>query len=163
MPGSTAVDGNNNSGTVTGYYYDSNGAHGFTENGGIFQYLNAPAASPGTAVAVGINNDGTVTGFYYDNSSGYFGFVKTSRGFTGIDEPNALTGGTVGLGVNNVGAMTGHYTDATGDHGFVASPVATPNPPRSHCAVLRFSQSQSFAGAGVGPGYASGIFSLPLT
>jgi hypothetical protein len=62
----TYAQGNNDTGQIVGYYYDSSGnAHGFSEAGGSFITLNYPGAHDQT-FAEGVNNKGDVVGWYND-------------------------------------------------------------------------------------------------
>jgi hypothetical protein len=56
-----------------------------------------------------------------------FGGVETALAnpiysFTTIDVPGA-NGITAASGINNSGQIVGYFQDATGEHGFLASPV----------------------------------------
>ena len=54
--------------------------------------------------------------------------------FTTIDVPGA--GNTYASGINDAGQVTGYYYDATGAHGFVASPTDVTSVPEPASAAL---------------------------
>lgn len=127
----------NSSGTVVGYYIDSNNiAHGFLDQNGVFTTLddpNAGAVAYEGSYALGINDLGQIAGYYVVSGTGqdygldYHGFLFNGA-FNTIDDPDALsTGGTEVYGINNLGQLVGNYTCSTcGDNyqGFLATPGA---------------------------------------
>jgi uncharacterized membrane protein len=53
--------------------------------------------------------------------------LDTGGTFTTIDVPGASGSfGTQAYGINNSGQIVGSFQDATGVHGFLGTPVATP-------------------------------------
>ena len=66
-------------------------------------------------VLKGINDQGTIVGMY--------GFLDASGNFTPMinyPDPDAWT---IPMGINNSNEIVGYYIDATGWHGFVATPI----------------------------------------
>lgn len=128
----TVPFGINNSGNIAGTftYSDEPGRHrGFLYAGGNFTLIDGPDADGGTDVN-GINDLGEIVGTYYSNPtpsspSGYYPFLYAEGVFTSIDVSAALPGiyYAGALGINNSGSIVGYYTDATGRHGFVATPI----------------------------------------
>lgn len=75
-------------------------------------------------VALGINDLGQVVGFYENPDTGRtHGFVESGGIYTEIQDPNGFNGGfTEAYGINDAGTVVGFYTDASGNHGFIATP-----------------------------------------
>jgi hypothetical protein len=48
--------------------------------------------------------------------------------FTTVNDPSANPGSTVDYGINSSGQVVGYFQDGTGVHGFLATPIATPEP-----------------------------------
>jgi hypothetical protein len=130
--GGTRARGINDSGTVTGFYFDANClSHGFVYDSSsrIFTTLDHPLALgaipdfSGTFLP-GINNAGEIAGDYYDASGNSHGFVvdATHTQFTEIVAPGAVN--TQVFGINNLGQVT--VASDTG--GFIWSPTATTAP-----------------------------------
>lgn len=117
----TEAFGVNNSDQVVGYYADGQRPHGFVYSAGAYTTVDHPLGTFGT-VAQGINDAGTIAGIYFDEFNRDHGFVKTSTGFITVDYPGATLSGIAGI--NNAGQVVGYYQDATGFHGFLATPVA---------------------------------------
>lgn len=63
----TYLSGINDSGQIVGYYTDSNGNHGFVDNGGIFTIIADPLG--GDTTPLGINNSGQIVGQFMSSSS----------------------------------------------------------------------------------------------
>jgi hypothetical protein len=141
----TVAFGLNLSGTVVGFFRDTNSArHGFlrTPWGSIITF-DDPAAGTCSANcgAIGdgegtrgysINLFGDVAGFFTDTTAHCHGFVRSPDGtFTQIDAPDAGTGpfpqGTfvsqnTPMGINAENTVIGNYVDANSNqHGFVRS------------------------------------------
>jgi hypothetical protein len=127
--GSTYVDGINDLGQLSGWYY--NGAYvGLLYNGSYF-HLSDPFGSNGTA-ADGLNSSGVVVGEYYDGSFNVHGFSHTgtdyTTGYVTIDDPAAGPKGTVARAVNASGEIVGTYYDTNLVlHGFVDNNSAFTN------------------------------------
>jgi uncharacterized membrane protein len=121
--GDTNPIGINNSGQIVGYYDDASGIHGFLDTAGSFTTIDFPGAY--RTFAEGINNSGQIVGIYYMTplSSGQ-GFLDTGGSFTTIDYPGASFSGA--SGINDSGQILGEFG---GSHGYLATPVATPEPP----------------------------------
>lgn len=119
VPGAyiTQAYGINNSGQVSGTYYDTNGQHGFIKSGSTFNTFDAPGAN--VTYAYGINNSGQVVG-YYSDSNGYHGYLKTGDVFTPVDVPGDIQ--TRPWGINNLGQIVGtSVVSGRPDYGFVIS------------------------------------------
>ena len=116
----TFAQGINNSGSIVGFYLEAARPRGFIDTGGNFTLIDFPGA-PWTNV-YGINDFGTVVGTYGDAVGNYHSFLYSGGNFTPIDFPGA-TSRTVAFGINNSNEIVGYYIDATGWHGFVATPI----------------------------------------
>lgn len=113
------MGGINQSGAVTGCYFDINGNLGsFVRTAqGKATLFDAPDAVYGTQAA-SINPSGAITGYYYDANFNRHGFVRAKNGKITTFDPQISTG-TVVTGMNAGGMVTGTYRDAHGIHGFV--------------------------------------------
>lgn len=139
----TVVPSINNSGDVTGYFYDTSQHRlrgfvwdrkvvwsgmsvtppGTNESFTVFDAPNGTLTQP-----LGINNSGDVTGQFWDSSQGgkARGFVRDRKGnFTVFDAPNASV--TLPQCINNSGDVTGQsFGSSPGSlgqaHGFVGNP-----------------------------------------
>lgn len=118
--GDTTANGLNNTGQIVGSYINAtsggNQSHGFLYSGGTFTTIDANLGSQ--TRLNGINDSGLIVGTY----DGVHSFVSMGGTFINIDNPLA-TGGTFAYGINNAGQIVGSYVDATGQHGFLATPV----------------------------------------
>jgi probable HAF family extracellular repeat protein len=137
VPGSkvNGTFGINNSGQIAGYFDDG----GFVDTGGNFTAIYVPGGRQ--VMAYGINNSGQIVGSFVAGGR-FYGFVNTGGSFTTIDVPGALS--TQGaFGINENGQIVGWWFDATGEHGFLATPV--PEPPSSltlaTCLVVLFAMA----------------------
>ena len=134
-PGSTltypsAID---DGGTITGFYADANGGHGFLRglDGGIVTF-NAPGSED--IYPSSVNSGGAVTGNY--GSAAQYGFLRTPDGawitFTVPGTfPNSSENPIV---VNDAGMIAGPYFDGSDFHGFIRTldgSVSTLNAPGS--------------------------------
>lgn len=122
IPGETGVYGINDSGVITGYYFDLVGEHGFVEAGGVFTTINVPGGFD--TGADGINDAGQVVGSYLEGGFHGHGFVESGGHYTTIDDPIAVAtaGSTFASDINSAGDIVGIYQTITGgvaDHGFV--------------------------------------------
>jgi len=119
---SASFAGINNSGTIVGNYFDQNFVgHGFVlSSDGTFKNIDSPTfAGP-----LGINNNGDIVGQYFDQTTNtYHGFLLKQDTITTIDFPGKGKVVTSANGINDLGVIVGNYSDATGFHGFIASPV----------------------------------------
>jgi uncharacterized membrane protein len=146
----TYAYGINDSGQIVGSFVDALGSHGFVDTGGSFTTL------PG--VATGINNSGQIVGSFGLYTGGSFtainfpgasstfasginnsgqiagsfnmgrGFLYMGGSFTTIDVPGFCC--TVAQGINDNGQVVGLVGfPAAPEMAFVATPVATPEPP----------------------------------
>jgi hypothetical protein len=108
----------NPAGTITGYYWDANGAnHGFlrTSDGTITKF-DAPGAATTTTnsgtQAESINPAGEITGTFEDVSHMYYGFLRAKDGtITAFSVPSTetLPFATFALSINAAGEITGYY------------------------------------------------------
>jgi uncharacterized membrane protein len=112
----------NSRGEITGFYYDTNGVHGFLreEKGNIVTF-DVPGAThyiPGGTVPSGINARGEITGQYFAAGS-IHGFLRTPHGtIITFDAPDSLS--TEPRGINERGEITGACGDTrAGVRGFV--------------------------------------------
>jgi len=128
--GSSAY-GINDSGTISGEYFDSSGYHGYIRaTDGTFTEFNAPN-NFAVMFAGPINGQGEVEGDYQDASQVYHGYIRAPDGtFTVYDAPDA--GGIAGLGtggqggINKNGTAAGVYWDAEGyPHGYTRASDGT--------------------------------------
>jgi len=90
----------------------------------IYTPLNYPGASD--SFALGINNAGTIVGEYYLGGGAVeYGYTLNGTTYTPLNYPGASIG-TFARGINDAGTIVGWYQDATGVHGFMATPVPVP-------------------------------------
>jgi len=146
----TYAYGINDSGQIVGSFVDALGSHGFVDTGGSFTTL------PG--VATGINNSGQIVGSFGLYTGGSFtainvpgasstfaqgindngqivgsfnmgqGFLDMGGSFTTINVPGFCC--TFAQGINDNGQIVGWVGfPASPEMAFVATPVATPEPP----------------------------------
>ena len=117
----TFAAGLNASGTVAGYYTDSNRVtHGFlrTSDGTVTAF--DPKGSIYTE-ALSINAAGDIAGWYHDQSGTFYSFVRAADG--SIMKFNPTEGhepSTIGL--NAKGSVAGWYTNGNQEAGFVGAP-----------------------------------------
>jgi hypothetical protein len=118
----TYVNALNDSGSITGFFIDSTGYHGFVRQGSsITEFdVNGSTLTEGKA----INSIGIVTGFYVDASDVSHGFTRDRFGnVTLFDVPYAGMGanqGTVPYSINASGQVAGYFIGPLGTyHGFV--------------------------------------------
>lgn len=119
---STYAAGIDASGTVAGYYYDSQSVtHGFlrTSDGTIMSF--DPPGSTETQVT-GINDKGEIAGSYRDGSGTWYSFVRAADGT--VTKFNPTSGNEPGMiGINAREKVAGWYTSDGGQQaGFVGSP-----------------------------------------
>jgi len=121
--GNAYPTGINAEGTITGYYYGTNGApHVFVrDKHGNITSFDAPGA--GSAFNVGtlpssINEDGEIVGTYVDTQFLNHGIVRSKDGaIRTVDAPGLLT---FPMSINDENAITGNYCAAVGPcHGSV--------------------------------------------
>jgi hypothetical protein len=67
-------------------------------------------------------------GGFVDTSGNTHGFLDIGGIFTTINVPGASVSGTKAIGINDSGQIVGVFFDATGEHGFIATPAPTPEP-----------------------------------
>lgn len=123
IPGATAVvaTGINNKGSISGFFTNSSGTHGFfLRHTGTLFILDAPGAT--MTQAFGVNKHGEVVGAWTSGSESH-GFTWTRQGgFNTVDDPNGI-GATVINGIDKQGVLVGFYTNSNGNtKGMIAVP-----------------------------------------
>jgi Bacterial Ig-like domain (group 2)/Putative Ig domain len=88
-----------------------------------FIYQNGTYTDLGLCCVRGINQAGEIVGFDPNSSTSMFLLANGQK--TTIQVPGA-TNFVIPVGINDVGQIAGTYADATGEHGFIATPVTTP-------------------------------------
>jgi hypothetical protein len=116
LPGSI-----NDSGAITGSYYDTNGVgHGFVRStDGKFTSFDVPGAGGYGTIPQAINFEGAVVGLYTDSNFSFHAFLRTPDGkYKKWIGPGACTGnpadGCYGSGASNInafGTIAGGYND----------------------------------------------------
>ncbi|HZL69859.1 MAG TPA: hypothetical protein VFC15_15390 [Candidatus Limnocylindrales bacterium] len=98
----------NDSGSVVGYYLDSQygSNHGFLYAGGVYTTIDDPE---GTTLPQGINNSGEITGVIEVSYSETYGFTYVNGVFTTFNYPGT-NGATNGQGINNHNEIVGIYS-----------------------------------------------------
>jgi probable HAF family extracellular repeat protein len=138
---STGLEGINNAGQIVGTAgAERAGASGFLDNGGVLMGINVPNSQFGSNLADGINNAGEIVGSFIPSSQnfGYDGYLDDNGIFTSFSVPGASD--TYALGINDSGQIVGYFVDAANQtHGFLATPVATPEPASIALSVLALS------------------------
>lgn len=113
----------NNSGEVTGAWYDGKVVQGFLRQvDGTITNINISRGIE--TFPLSINASGKIVGYYLDTNLALHGFLRNLAGeFTTINEPNAgwkLNQGTFPWAINDAGEIVGYYYDIHGvNHGFV--------------------------------------------
>lgn len=128
-PGTTAgttVRNVNSHGAMVGTYWVDGLAvpsRAFLNDHGSFSDIAMPGAEE--TAAYGINDAGTIVGSYSPVFGTVLGFVRHPDGrFEEVLPPGAT--GTAVEDINNLGQLVGYFSDATGSHGFLATPVPEP-------------------------------------
>ncbi len=114
----TLADGINDSGTIVGNYYNSDGSeHSFTYDGTTFTNIDYPNAD--WTEAAGINQAGDVVGYYgYVADKLMHGFLRTADGkFSTIDRQGRYN--TMPFGINSSGTIVGCMHNAGTMHGWM--------------------------------------------
>jgi hypothetical protein len=137
VPGalSTAIANINDNGDFVGTYQDpASDYHGFLHSGGVLTHLDFPGSIK-TFVS-GINNAGEIVGSYENRDEIDRGFIYGGGVYTAVNYPVDVPYLQI-FDINDSGQMVGGYaviTDFPGSfpnpvvHGFIAAPVATPEP-----------------------------------
>jgi uncharacterized membrane protein len=110
----------NNNGTVTGFYVDANGDHGFLRDmNGQFVTFGAPGSQG--IYPSSINSTGAVAGSFTDTSQ--HGFVRTANGtWIAFDVPGKFPSSSQNpICINDSGIITGPYINGTSFYGFLRS------------------------------------------
>jgi uncharacterized membrane protein len=115
--GFTEGRGINNSGTVNGDYFGSDGnIHGFVLSGGTFTDFNIPGALQTTLLS--INDPGDFTGDFDDGSGIFQAWFSKGGTITSFSVPGALSTFAYDTN-NNKKLVVGYYIDAAGIlHGY---------------------------------------------
>ncbi len=114
----TVASGINDSGTIVGNYYDSNGAeHSFVYDGAAFTTIDYPQAD--WTEASGINQAGDVVGYFgYVGDKLMHGFLRTADGkFSTIDQAGRFN--TMPEGINSSRTIVGCMHNPGTMHGWV--------------------------------------------
>jgi len=120
VPGAaaTAAEGINDSGIITGTFFDSTGAaHGFLadKTGAFVKAIDFPGAAQ--TEPSGINERGDIVGPYQDDAGFFHGFLLQDGNFSTIDFPGASA--TFPFDINDQGVIVGTYLDSAFlNHGF---------------------------------------------
>jgi hypothetical protein len=107
------------------YYYDSSSnSHGFFYDGGVFQTIDDPLASPTSSLgttATGISGN-TIVGYFNDGAINYdtHGFVYDGSSYTTIDYPMAMRTWINGISGDTIVGFYG--TELAPYHAFIATP-----------------------------------------
>jgi len=110
----------NDGGTITGYYADADGGHGFLRYlGGLFVTFDAPGSQ--NIYPSSINSAGAVAGNYSDTSQ--HGFLRSADGsWITFNVPGTFPSSSENpIVINDSGAIAGPYFDGSSMHGFVRS------------------------------------------
>lgn len=111
----------NSVGQVVGSFSDGSGTyHGFLKTGEAYTTLDVPGAV--YTLAQGINNTGQIVGESYEGSHIVHGFLRSGTTYSQIYVPGASF--TNATGINSPGQIVGTFGDASGSHGFVATPIS---------------------------------------
>jgi probable HAF family extracellular repeat protein len=115
--------GINNAGQIVGHSTPGS----FLDTGSVFTMIKVPGATD--TVATAINNVGQITGYFVDATGGHI-FVDTAGVFTTFDIPgNNPSIVPQAFGINDKGQIVGGFsTDFGHGHGFLATPILTPEP-----------------------------------
>ena len=97
--------------------------HGFIEDRGLFDAIDAPFSGVFETQATGISNRGQIVGFF-DDLSGAHGFRLDKHGFTRLDASFPDVNSTIPTGINDHGEVIGLY-DTSGTDGQIFSFIAT--------------------------------------
>ena len=114
----TYPSGINNSGTVTGFYADANGGHGFLRGmDGLFVTFDAPGSQG--IYPSSINSGGAVAGNYSDTRQ--HGFLRTADGsWIPFEVPGTFPSSSENpVCINDSGTIAGPYFDGKNTHGFL--------------------------------------------
>ncbi|HEX8816778.1 MAG TPA: hypothetical protein VF753_14870 [Terriglobales bacterium] len=108
--GGTFCDNLNSKGTIVGYYYDDNMAHGFMYRDGAFTPIGPAGAQ---SIASGINDNGEIVGGY-DSNGVTRGFKWNGKTYTTLNVPGAMQ--TFAADINNSGQITLDWIDSNGNY-----------------------------------------------
>ncbi len=126
LPGATQTypTAINSSGTVTGFYADAAGGHGFLRApDGTLTVFDAPASQ--NIYPSSINSAGAVAGNY--SSASQHGFLRTPDGaFVSFDVPGTFPSSSGNpIVINDAGVIAGPYFDGAHMHGFLRTADGT--------------------------------------
>jgi probable HAF family extracellular repeat protein len=139
-PGATFTrgDGINDLGQIVGLTGDAAVGHGFLLSGGVF------SAFPVGSDAQGINNAGEVVGAFNGH-----GFLAIGGTITTFDDPAPGATFNRAVRINDAGQIAGAFNDATGGHGYLATPVPEPESFAMLLAGLGLLATASFRSRGM--------------
>ena len=135
----TAMDnaGGDVSGDISGFLQLANGnTAGFYHNRAEKGSLEFEAPGSTNTMFLGLNNNGLAVGSYVDANGLTHGLVYNTitNTYQTVDDPLAsanpafdVTGTTIN-GINDQGQLVGFYSDGTNVNGFLATPLAVPEP-----------------------------------
>jgi len=128
VPGTqfTRAQGINDAGQISGWFRAANGTdHGFVKDGDTYTIFDVPSQ---TFEVFGMNTDGQLVGYFQEAPTGRLrGFLKDGDTFTTLAVPGSST--TFAYGINEGGQIVGFFENATGPHGFLATPVVVDKTP----------------------------------
>jgi probable HAF family extracellular repeat protein len=107
----TYLNGINDSGTVVGYYQNSEGnasAKGLVWSNGVFSNLQYPDSV--YTMPYAINKSGEIVGWYAVGTNPGAAFLYSNGQFTSISYPGAFS--TTAMGINNSGEIVGYWEDS---------------------------------------------------
>jgi hypothetical protein len=110
------LTGVNNLGAVTGTYGTQLAPPVFS-----FVSVGGQFGSTGPGIVINCINDFFLFAGTFNMGGANHGFVYANATATLIDVPGATS--TIVYGINNAGVLVGTYIDASGTHGFMASPA----------------------------------------
>jgi probable HAF family extracellular repeat protein len=142
VPGSlqTSVAGINNSGEVSGTYFDSRN-HGFTELNGTYTTVDYPSPQVNNTIGQKLNNDGDLVGFFSWNNVTYGYLSAPQTGFA-----LGTSSYTIAQGINDSGVIVGFANFGQGHSSGFETISVSATPGASTYTKLDFPNSgQTFA------------------
>jgi len=118
----TEATGINDSGQIVGNFVDAAGFHGYSLKNGALTLVQVPGAT--VTEVHGIDSSGHIVGSSVDSAGVTHGFVSDGPAFAAVDVPGAIAPFTQAKGMNDRGQVVGWFQDASGTHGFLATPAS---------------------------------------